>query len=162
MRLRRRASAQVSLSESNCCTLRAAVIAFPIVSGCGVIIEVLPYLEVLCVSDETSKGIASEEESCAATCPQDLENQGSLITLAWGTPSRDSGDQGAEVTGIAQDSLEMRFQSSDMSSRGEQGQFEDRGDVGPTPVQSDSTCYPERPRVEEQRGTFPQVASANF
>lgn len=117
---------------------------------------------MLCVSDETSKGIATEEESCAATCPQDHENQGSLITLAWGKPSEDSGDQGAEVAAVPQHRLEMQFQSSDVSSRGEQGQFEDRDDVEPTLVQSDSAGHPERPRVDEQRGTFPQVTSANF
>lgn len=140
--------------------------ALAIVPDCGVIIEVLPYLEVLSVSDETSKGIATEEESCTATRPQDHENQGSLITLAWGKPSEDSGDQGAEVAGIRtgqlQDSLEIRFRSSDMSSRGEQGPFEDRNDVEPMLVQSDSTGHLERLRVDEQQGSFPQVTSANF
>lgn len=117
---------------------------------------------MLCVSNETSKGIATEEESCAATCPQDHEIQGSLITLAWGKPSEDSGDQGAEVAQITQDSLEMPFQPSDVSSRGEQGPFEDRDDVEPTLVHWDSTGHPERLRVDEQHGTFPQVTSANF
>lgn len=114
------------------------------------------------MSDETSKGITTEEESCVATCPQDHQNQSSLITLAWAKPSEDCGDQGAEVRGVTQDSLEMRFQSSDVSNRGEQGPFEDRDDVEPTPVQPDSTGHLEKLRVHEQRGTFPQVTSANF
>lgn len=120
------------------------------------IIDVLPYLEVLCVSDETSKGITTEEDSCAVTCPQDHENQNSLITLAWGNPPEDSGERGAEGT---RDSLDMAFHSSDVSSRGEQGLFEDRDDVDPTMDQSDSTGHPERLRED---GTFPQVTSANF
>lgn len=116
---------------------------------------------MLCVSDETHKGIAAEEEGRAATCPQDHENQGELITLAWGKPSEDSDHQRAEVASITQDSLEAPFQSSDVSSRGGGGQFEDGDDVEPTLVRSDSAGNPERLRADEQRGTFPQVTSAN-
>ena len=161
MRLQRKTSVQVAYSQSDCFTLRAAVTALAVVSGCGVIIEVRPYLEVLCVPDETSKGIATEERSCAATTPQDHENQGSLITLAWAKPFQESGDQGAEVTEITQDSVEMPFQSRHASSRGQHGQFEDTDDVEPTLVRSDSTGHPERLRVNEQRLTSPQVTSAS-
>lgn len=114
------------------------------------IIEVLPYLEVLCVSDETSKGLATEEDSCAVPRPQDHENQSSLITLAWGKPPEDSGDRATEVAGVTQHSLDTQFQSSDLSSRGEEGLFEDRDDVDPTLVQSESIGDPERLRVDEQ------------
>lgn len=148
-------------AECECFTLRAAVTELPAVSGCGVIIEVLPYLEVSCVSDETSKSVATEVDSRSATCLQDHENQSSLITLAWGKPCEDPGDQGAEVAAIAHDTLEMTFQSSDGSSGGEQGQFEDRADAEPTLVQSGSAGHPGRLRVDEQRRTFPQVTSAD-
>lgn len=124
--------------------------ALPVVPGCGVIIEVLPYLEVSCVSDETSK---------SKTCPRDHENQGSLITLAWGKASEDSGHQREQVRTNTQDSLEVRFPPSDVSSRGEEGRFEDRDDVEPTLVRSDSAGHAERLRVDEQRATFPQVTS---
>lgn len=133
--------------------------ALPTVSGCGVIIEVLPYLEVLCVSDETGKGLATEEDSCAVPCPQDHENQSSLITLAWGKPPEESGDRAAEVAEVTQDSLDTQFQSSDVSSRGEEGLLEDRDDVDPTLVQSESIGHLERASLYEQRGTFPQVTS---
>lgn len=128
-------------------------------SGCGEIIEVLPYLEVLCVSEEISKSGSTEEESRAATCPQDHENQGSLITLAWGKLSEDSGEQGAEDAVITRDSLETRFQPSDVSGRDELGGFEDRDDVEATLVRCDSTGHPEGLPVDEQRGTFAQVTS---
>lgn len=119
------------------------------------IIDVVPYLEVLCVSEETRKTVVTEEETRAATCPQDHENQGSLITLAWGKPSEDS-DQGAEDAGITQDSSEMRSQPSDVSGSGELGQFDDRDDVEPTLVQCESTAgLP----VDAQRSTFAQVTS---
>lgn len=133
--------------------------ALPTASGCGVIIEALPYLEVSCVSDETSKGIPTEEDSGAVPCPQDHENQSSLITLAWGKPPEDSGDRAAEVAEVTRDSLDTQFQSSDVSSRGEEGRLEDRDDVDPTLVQSESIGHLERLRVDEQRGTFPQVTS---
>lgn len=128
-------------------------------SGCGEIIEVLPYLEVLCVSEEISKSGSTEEESRAATCPQDHENQGSLITLAWGKLSEDSGVQGAGDAVITRDSLETQFQPSDVSSRGELGEFEDRDDVEATLDRCDSTGHPEGPPVDEQHGTFAQVTS---
>ncbi|XP_029698159.1 uncharacterized protein [Takifugu rubripes] len=126
-----------------------------ICTGCGEIIEVLPYLEV-CVSEEISKSGSTEEESRAATCPQDHENQGSLITLAWGKLSEDSGEQGAGDAVITQDSLETRFQLSDVSCRGELGEFEDRDDVEAALVRCDSTGHPEGPPVDEQHGTFAQ------
>lgn len=125
-------------------------------SGCGEIIEVLPYLEVLCVSEEISKSGSTEEESRAATSPQDHENQGLLITLAWGKLSEESGEKGVEDAAITRDSLETRFQPSDVSGRGE---FEDRDDVEATLVRCDSTGHPEGLPVDEQRGTFAQVTS---
>lgn len=135
-------------TEPDCFTLRAAVTALDVVSGCGVIIEVLPYLEVLCVSDESA---GPREESGAATCPQDHENQGSLITLAWGKPSEDAG--------TARDRLETPFQPRAASSGGERGQFEDRDDAEPTLVQSEPTGRPEGLRADEESSTFSQVTS---
>lgn len=159
-RRRRRTSVQVPVVRMGLLsTPELQSPALPTASGCGVIIEVLPYLEVLCVSDETSKGIPTEEDSGAVPCPQDHENQSSLITLAWGKPPEDSGGRAAEVAGVTQDSLDTQFQSSDVSSRGEEGLLEDRDDVDPTLVQSESIGHLERLRVDEQRGTFPQVTS---
>lgn len=111
---------------------------------------------MLCVSEEISKSGSTEEESRAAMCPQDHENQGSLITLAWGKLSEDSGEKGAGDAAITRDSLETRFQPSDVSGGGE---FEDRDDVEATLVRCDSTGHPEGPPVDEQRGTFAQVTS---
>lgn len=127
--------------------------------GCGEIIEVLPYLEVLCVSEEISKSGCTEEERRAAACPQDHENQGSLITLAWGKLSEDSGEQGAGDAVITRDSLETQFQPREVSGRGELGEFEDRDDVEATLVRCDSTGHPEGPPADEQHGTFAQVTS---
>lgn len=114
-------------------------------------------MEVLCISEEISKSGSTEEESRAAACPQDHENQGSLITLAWGKLSEDSGEKGAGDAVITRDSLETRFQPSDVSCRGELGGFEDNDDMEATLVRCYSTGHPEEPPVDEQRGTFAPV-----
>lgn len=116
-------------------------------------------MEVLCISEEISKSGSTEKESRAAACPQDHENQGSLITLAWGKLSEDSGEKGAGDAVITRDSLETRFQPSDVSCRGELGEFEDRDDMEATLVRCYSTGHPEGLPVDEQRGTFAPVMS---
>ncbi|RVE71911.1 hypothetical protein OJAV_G00056500 [Oryzias javanicus] len=55
-------------------------------SGCGAVIEDLPYLEISCSSNEqavTPDVEAHSEESSAAATPDSCEKQESLITLAW-------------------------------------------------------------------------------
>lgn len=95
--------------------------------------EGLAYLEV---------SVPVEGGSSAPACPKDLENQGSLITLAWGKPSQDSGDRGAEGAEMTRDSLETLSQ-----------RFEDREDGEAPPAESDSAGG------YEQRSTLPQVTS---
>lgn len=114
---------------------------------------------MLCVSEEIGKSGFTEDKSREATCVQDHENQGSLITLAWGKPSEDRGEQGAGDAVITRDSLETRFKPSDGSGRAELGEFEDRDDVEAMLVQCYSTGHPEGPPVDEQCGTFAQVTS---
>ncbi|KAM9754944.1 uncharacterized protein ACNS7B_007651 [Menidia menidia] len=61
-------------------------------SGCGAVIEDLPYLEILCAPDAqgdahgglSAEGEATEEEEESVTnTSQSCQKQGSLITLAW-------------------------------------------------------------------------------
>lgn len=143
-----------------------------ITPGCGAIIEVLPYLEILCVSDETgntpqshsAEGGAQVEEKGSAT--KSFEKQGSLIALAWSKPPEDETDYEAEAAGQSQDvesCLKTQIQPSDISSTGEHTQFEEtsgeREDLKLTLVQSDSTGHPEAQSTEQQCSTIRQVLS---
>lgn len=141
------------------------------------IIEVLPYLEILCVSDATSNtpqslaaegGAQVEDKGSGTKSPQSYEKQGSLITLAWSKPPEDNTDYEAEAAGQSQDvesCLKMQIQPSDISSTGEHTQFEetsgerDREGLKPTLVQSDSTGHPEAQSAEQQCSTIRQVLS---
>ncbi|XP_051237928.1 uncharacterized protein LOC127353026 [Dicentrarchus labrax] len=75
--------------------------------GCGVAMEDLPYLEILCVSDAASNAHQSldaetgpQEGECGASkSPQSYEKQGSLITLAWSKPTEEDTDCEAEAAG---------------------------------------------------------------
>lgn len=126
------------------------------------IIEVLPYLEILCISDATSNtpqslaaegGAQVEDGGSGTKSPQSYEKQGSLITLAWSKPPEDDTD------------LKTQIQPSDINSTGEHTQFEetsgerDREGLKPTLVQSDSTGHPEAQSAEEQCSTIRQVLS---
>lgn len=127
------------------------------------IIEVLPYLEILCISDATSNtpqslaaegGAQVEDGGSGTKSPQSYEKQGSLITLAWSKPPEDDTD------------LKTQIQPSDINSTGEHTQFEetsgerDREGLKPTLVQSDSTGHPEAQSAEQQCSTIRQVLSA--
>lgn len=126
------------------------------------IIEVLPYLEILCISDATSNtpqslaaegGAQVEDGGSGTKSPQSYEKQGSLITLAWSKPPEDDRD------------LKTQIQPSDINSTGEHTQFEetsgerDREGLKPTLVQSDSTGHPEAQSAEQQCSTIRQVLS---
>lgn len=126
------------------------------------IIEVLPYLEILCISDATSNtpqslaaegGAQVEDGGSGTKSPQSYEKQGSLITLAWSKPPEDDTD------------LKTQIQPSDINSTGEHTQFEetsgerDREGLKPTLVQSDSTGHPEAQSAEQQCSTIRQVLS---
>lgn len=146
-----------------------------ITPGCGAIIEVLPYLEILCVADETGNtpqshsaegGAQVEDKGSATKSPQSFEKQGSLITLAWSKPPEDDADYEAEAAGQSQDvesCLKTQIQPSGISSTGEHTQFEEtsgeREDLKLTLVQSDSTGHPEAQCAEQQCSTIRQVLS---
>ncbi|XP_029909412.1 uncharacterized protein LOC115360574 [Myripristis murdjan] len=90
-------------------------------TGCGVAMEDLPYLEILCVSEVTNissdghtaeRGGAQEgqEEGSPRKTPQNYEKQGSLITLAWSKPREDDTDHQteAEVRGTTENQNAVR------------------------------------------------------
>ncbi|KAL7403213.1 hypothetical protein ABVT39_026393 [Epinephelus coioides] len=113
-------------------------------AGCGAVMEDLPYLEILCVSDATSNthqslaadGEAQEEEVGSTTkSPQSYEKQGSLIALAWSKPPEDDNDCEAAVRGTGQ---RQGVQPSDTSGTAGHTQSEetsgesDREEMKPT------------------------------
>ncbi|XP_062246634.1 uncharacterized protein LOC133955682 [Platichthys flesus] len=82
-------------------------------TDCGAVVEEMPYLEIVCVSDATDKthlaaggGCQEEEGGNATKSPQSYEKQGSLITLAWSKPPEEdevdsdaaAADGGAEMS----------------------------------------------------------------
>ncbi|XP_029951724.1 uncharacterized protein LOC115391592 [Salarias fasciatus] len=75
-------------------------------SGCGAVMEDLPYLEILCVPDARSDaqetppaegGAQTEDRDAAAKTQQSFEKQGSLITLAWSQLPEDGTDSEMEA-----------------------------------------------------------------
>ncbi|XP_038562067.1 uncharacterized protein LOC119893800 [Micropterus salmoides] len=144
-------------------------------TGCGVTVEELPYLEILCVSDAASnthrsiaaEGGAQEElEGSAAKSPQSYEKQGSLIALAWSKPPDDDTDYEAEAavggTGQSLDvesSSKTQVQKSDMNSTAEHTECEetsgekDREDL----FQSDLTGHRDTQSADQQCNTVGQV-----
>lgn len=126
-------------------------------AGCGVVIEVLPYLEIMGGSDAKSNtapsllkegGGQGEDKASDAQRHNSFEKQGSLITLAWSKPPEDDSDCEAEAVGYSQDverRLKTQIMKSGMNSGGEDTQFEETsGDqesegVKPTLVEPDCT-----------------------
>ncbi|KAG7522452.1 hypothetical protein JOB18_022753 [Solea senegalensis] len=111
-------------------------------TDCGFVVEEMPYLEILCVSDAPSKthqsltagreGPQEENGGSATRSPQSYEKQGSLIALAWSKPPEDDDDYDAEaadrVTELSQScdsSLKAQVQTSDMCSTAEDTQCEE-------------------------------------
>ncbi|KAL3061629.1 hypothetical protein OYC64_009725 [Pagothenia borchgrevinki] len=136
-------------------------------TGCGAVMEDLPYLEILCVSDATSNthntdGGAQEEEGAAATkSPQSFEKQGSLIAFAWSQPAEDETDY--EEEGAAGAAQRQEVQSSDTSSTAEHTQGEetsaesDREEKKPTQLHSESTDHPHAQSADQQGSTVEQL-----
>ncbi|XP_035798113.2 uncharacterized protein LOC118469403 [Amphiprion ocellaris] len=139
-------------------------------SGCGAIMEDLPYLEILCVSDAKSNvheglaaegGAQTEEEDSAPKSPQSYEKQGSLITLAWSKPPEDDTDYEAEAadggTGQSQDvesSLTTQVQPAQCE---ETVPEKDREDLKPSLLQSGSPGHCEAQTGDEQSHTVEQL-----
>ncbi|GAA6230424.1 uncharacterized protein LOC122875507 isoform X2 [Lates japonicus] len=137
-------------------------------TGCGAVVEELPYLEILCVSDATHQSLAAEggaqeeEEGSATKSPQNYEKQGSLITLAWSKPPEDDTDYDTEAadggTGQSQDSENSltQVQASDISSTAEYTQCEETSgesqdeELKPTLFQSGSTGHHDTQSAEKQ------------
>ncbi|XP_067358466.1 uncharacterized protein [Channa argus] len=103
--------------------------------GCGAVMEELPYLEILCVSDQTSEthqkiaaeSRAQDEGEGSTTAPQNYEKQGSLITLAWSKPPHNDtnydtepADEGTEQSQDLQSSVKFQADSCEISSMVEQ------------------------------------------
>lgn len=146
-----------------------------ITPGCGALTEVVPYLEVLCVSDETGntpqshsveRGAQEEDKGSAMKSPQSFEKQDSLITLAWSKPQQDDTDYEAESAGQSQDvesCLKTQIKPSGITSTGEQTQFEEtsgeREDLKLALVQPDSTGHPETQSPKQQCSSITQVLS---
>ncbi|XP_026167033.1 uncharacterized protein LOC113132866 [Mastacembelus armatus] len=104
-------------------------------TGCGAVMEELPYLEILCVSDATNdiysdlapeRGTPEEDGGSTPKNPDNDEKQGSLITLAWSKPSDSHTDYDAESanggTGQTHD-MNNQVQPSDMSCTVENTQY---------------------------------------
>ncbi|XP_036000928.1 uncharacterized protein LOC110369234 [Fundulus heteroclitus] len=71
-------------------------------SGCGAVMEELPYLEILCVPEAQAQaaapeaGACREEDSSETKSLESFEKQGSLIPLAWSKPPEEDADYSAE------------------------------------------------------------------
>ncbi|XP_029290241.1 uncharacterized protein LOC115010014 [Cottoperca gobio] len=135
-------------------------------TGCGSVMEDLPYLEILCVSDATSNtlqslaadGRAQEEEVGSATkSPQSYEKQGSLIAFAWSKPPEDDADY--EAAGAAVGDQSQDVQPSDTSGTVEDTQCEetsgesDREEMKPILFHSD----PDAQSADQQCSTVRQL-----
>ncbi|XP_068459169.1 uncharacterized protein [Clinocottus analis] len=135
--------------------------------GYGAVMEDLPYLEILCVSDATSQSVAADrgaqekEVGCETKSPHSYEKQGSLITLAWSKPPEQDTEHEEEAavggTGQSQD-----VQPNDASSTAEHTLWKettgesDREEMKPTLFNSDSTGHPHAPAAEQQCSTMGQ------
>ncbi|XP_041853193.1 uncharacterized protein LOC121647643 [Melanotaenia boesemani] len=73
-------------------------------SGCGDVMEDLPYLEILCVPNaqgNAHESLASkEEEASAIKSSRSYEKQGSLITLAWSKRPENDPDYETEAADV--------------------------------------------------------------
>ncbi|XP_029008227.1 uncharacterized protein LOC114856729 isoform X2 [Betta splendens] len=92
-------------------------------TGCGAVMEELPYLEISCMGKE------AEEEEDGSMRAQSYEKQGSLITLAWSRPPDGGTDCEAEsadgVAAQSESATQTRVQSSDISSTAEHTQSDE-------------------------------------
>lgn len=101
------------------------------------VIEVLPYLEIMGGSDAKSNtapsllkegGGQGEDKASDAQRHNSFEKQGSLITLAWSKLPEDDSDCEAEAVGYSQDverRLKTQIMKSGMNSGGKDTQFEE-------------------------------------
>ncbi|KAG7216099.1 hypothetical protein INR49_007851 [Caranx melampygus] len=146
-------------------------------AGCGIVMEEVPYLEILCVYDTASKtnqgltaegGPLEEEEGSVTKSQQSYEKQGSLITLAWSKPPEDDYDTETARGGTGQsqdsdDSLSTQVQPSDISSTVEYTQCEKTSgeshdeELKPTLIQSRYTGHHDAQAAEKQCSTGEQL-----
>lgn len=117
--------------------------------GCGAIMEDLPYLEILCVSDTQDDaleslaaegGTCNEDEGGATESHQSCDKQRCLITLAWSKPSEDEAETAnGESEQNHDDSTKTQIQSTLQCEKTVQ---ETNGeDVNPTLLQSGSSDH---------------------
>ncbi|XP_069384641.1 uncharacterized protein [Paralichthys olivaceus] len=142
-------------------------------TDCGAVVEEMPYLEILCVSDATSKthlasegGCREEEGGNVTKSPQTYEKQGSLITLAWSKPPEDdeddcdaaAADRGAGKSQDSESSMRIQVLPIDMSRTAEYTQYEETSgenheeELKPTLLQSAAEqCSTDRQLTPEER-----------
>ncbi|XP_035012129.2 uncharacterized protein LOC118109267 [Hippoglossus stenolepis] len=147
-------------------------------TDCEAVVEEMPYLEIVCVSDATSTTHLAAEGGCqeegggkATKSPQSYEKQGSLITLAWSKPPEEdeddcdaaAADGGAEMSQDNESSMRIQVLPSDVSRTAAYTQCEEtsRGkadeELKPTLFQSGSTesaaeqCSTDRQLTLEER-----------
>lgn len=135
-------------------------------TGCGAVMEDLPYLEILCVSDAreglaADGGAKEEAEGSELKSPQSCEKQGSLITLAWSKPPEDDIDSAAEpadgCTGQIQDgarSLKMQARPTqcDVSDQERGGE-----ELKPTGLKSGTPDHCDTQSANQQCSTVEEV-----
>ncbi|KAK5867485.1 hypothetical protein PBY51_011972 [Eleginops maclovinus] len=142
-----------------------------ICTGCGAVMEDLPYLEILSVSNATSNthqshaadgGAQEEDVSTATKSPQSYEKQGSLIAFAWSQPAEEDTDY--EAAGAAGGEQGQEVRSSDTSSTAEHTQCEetsaesDREEKKPTQLHSESTDQ----SADQQGSTVEQERAISY
>ncbi|XP_075325860.1 uncharacterized protein LOC142383916 isoform X1 [Odontesthes bonariensis] len=130
-------------------------------SGCGAVIEDLPFLEILCEPDKqadvhkslSADGGANEEEEGSATKnPQSYQKQGSLITLAW-SKRLETAEGGADQH---QDVESMRTQVQPTQSE-ETGQNRDGEEVDIALSQCGSSGHQNASSADPQCGPVEQL-----
>nr|XP_020469242.1 uncharacterized protein LOC109967772 [Monopterus albus] len=141
-----------------------------ICAGCGVVMEELPYLEILYVSEASNthqnlaaeRGAQEEEEGSTTKSPKSYEKQGSLIPLAWSKPPDNDIDCDAKSadgdTGQRQDgdsSVEIQGQLSDKSSTAEHTQHDEA--LKPTLLPAGSPVHHIAQSAGQQYGTGAQL-----
>ncbi|XP_013858929.1 uncharacterized protein LOC106514290 isoform X2 [Austrofundulus limnaeus] len=106
-----------------------------ICSGCGAVMEDLPYLEILRAPDTRGE----EDEASETESHQSYEKQRSLITLAWSKPSED--DKAETAGGETEQNRDDSTTQVQSTQCGKTVQETDREDMNPTLLQNGSSDH---------------------
>lgn len=135
-------------------------------TGCGAVMEDLPYLEILCVSDAreglaADGGAKEEAEGSELKSPQSCEKQGSLITLAWSKPPEDDIDSAAEpadgCTGQIQDGARSLKTQARPTQCDVSDQERDGEELKPTGLKSGTPDHCDTQSANQQCSTVEEV-----